>query len=94
MTTKLVKCASNHREIIKLGLSDGRRVKFLASMLGVVHDSLRYKCHLGNGGSIFMGQSCWQRRWSSLSNRPDVADKFATNGIVNHRSRIARSTRY
>ena len=50
MTTKLVKWASNHREIIKLGLSDGRRVKFLASMLGVVHDSLRYECHLGNVG--------------------------------------------
>ena len=51
MTTKLVKCASNHREIIKLGLSDGRRVKFLASMLGGVYDSLRYECHLGNVGS-------------------------------------------
>ena len=61
MTTKLVKCASNHREIIKLGLSDGRRVKFLASMLGVVHDSLRYEWHLGNVG--------YNQRWRHSSIR-------------------------
>ena len=50
MTTKLMICASNQREITKLGLSDGRRVNFLKSMLEVVHGSLRYEFHLRNLG--------------------------------------------
>ena len=50
MTTNLAKWASNDGQIIKSGLSDGRRAKFLPSVVGVVYDWLRYECHLGNVG--------------------------------------------
>ena len=46
MTTKLVKWASNDGQIIKSGLSDGRRAIFLPSVVGVVYNRLRYECHL------------------------------------------------
>ncbi len=51
MTRKLVKWASNDGQIIKSGLSDGRRAKFLPSVVGFAYDWLRYECHLGNVGS-------------------------------------------
>jgi hypothetical protein len=50
MTRKLVKWASNDGQIIKSGLSDGRRAKFLPSVVGFAYDWLRYECHLGNVG--------------------------------------------
>ncbi|HIN72740.1 MAG TPA: hypothetical protein EYM98_09215, partial [Dehalococcoidia bacterium] len=50
MTTNLATLASNNGQIIKSGLSDGRRAKFLPSVVGVVYDWLRYECHLGNVG--------------------------------------------
>ena len=50
MTTNLAKWASNNGQIIKSGLSDDRRAKFLPSVVGVVYDWLRYECHLGNVG--------------------------------------------
>ena len=50
MTKKLVKWASNDGQIIKSGMSDGRRVKFLWSVVGVDYDWLRYECHLWNVG--------------------------------------------
>ena len=49
--TKLVKWASNDGQIIKSGLSDGRRAKFLPSVVGFAYDLLRYECYLGNIGS-------------------------------------------
>jgi hypothetical protein len=36
--TKLVKWASNDGQIIKSGLSDGRRAKFLPSVVGFAYD--------------------------------------------------------
>jgi len=41
-----------HRDgqIIKSGLPNGRKGKFLPSVVGVVYDLLRYECHLGNVG--------------------------------------------
>ena len=50
MTTNLATLASNNGQIIKSGLSDGRRAKFLPSVVGVVYDWLRYEYHLGNVG--------------------------------------------
>ena len=50
MTTKLVKWDSNDGQIIKSGLSDGRRVKFPPSVVGFAYDLLRYECYLGNIG--------------------------------------------
>ena len=52
MTRKLGKWASNDGQIIKSGLSDGGRVKFIPSVVGTVYDLLRYECHLGNVGLI------------------------------------------
>jgi hypothetical protein len=48
--TKLVKWASNDGQIIKSGLSDGRRAKFLPSVVGFAYDWLRIEGHLGNVG--------------------------------------------
>ena len=48
MTRKLVKWASNDGQIIKSGLSDGRRAKFIPSVVEVVYDWLRIGGHLGN----------------------------------------------
>lgn len=42
------KWASNNGQIIKSGLSDGRRTKFLPSVVVLAYDWLRYECHLGN----------------------------------------------
>ena len=50
MTTKLVKWASNDGQIIKSGLSDGRRAKIFPSVVGFAYHWLRYECHLGNIG--------------------------------------------
>ena len=44
------KWASNNGQIIKSGLSDGRRANFLPSVVGLAYDWLRYECHLGNIG--------------------------------------------
>ena len=45
-------------QIIKSGLSDGRRTKFLPSVVGVVYDLFRYECHLGNVGlDVIWGMS-------------------------------------
>ncbi len=52
MTTKLVKWASNDGQIIKSGLSDGRRATFLPSVAEFAYDGLRIDGYLGNVGSI------------------------------------------
>jgi len=52
MTTNLAKWVSNNGKIIESGLSDGRRAKFLPSVVGVVYDWLRIGGHLGNVGLI------------------------------------------
>ena len=51
MTTKLVKWASNVGQITKSEQSDGRRAKFLPSVVGLTYDWLRFECYLGNFGS-------------------------------------------
>ena len=50
MTTKLVKWASNDGQIIKSGLSDGRRAIFLPSVAEFTYDWLRIDGYLGNVG--------------------------------------------
>ena len=50
MTRKLVKWASNDGQIIKSRLSDGRRAKFLPSVVVFVYGRLRIEGHLGNVG--------------------------------------------
>ncbi len=50
MTTNLAKWASNDGQIIKSGLSDGSRAKFLPSVVGSGYDLLRYERYLGNIG--------------------------------------------
>ncbi len=50
MTTKVVNWGSNNGQIIKSGLQNDRRAKFLTSVVGFVYDWLRYECHLGNVG--------------------------------------------
>ncbi len=50
MTTKLVKWASNDGQIIKSGLSDGRREIFLPSVAKFAYDWLRIDGYLGNVG--------------------------------------------
>jgi len=44
------KVSSNDGQIIKSGLSDGRRAKFLPSVVGFAYDWLRIEGHLGNVG--------------------------------------------
>ena len=51
MTTNLAKWASNNGQIIKSGLPNDRRAKFLPSVVGFAYDLLRYECYLGNIGS-------------------------------------------
>ncbi len=51
MTTKLVNFASNDGQIIKSGLSDGRRAIFLPSVAEFAYDWLRIDGYLGNLGS-------------------------------------------
>jgi hypothetical protein len=50
MTTKLVNWASNDGQIIKSGLSDGRRATFLPSVAEFAYDGLRIDGYLGNAG--------------------------------------------
>ena len=50
MTTNLAKWASNNGQIIKSGLPNDRRAKFLPSVVGFAYDLLRYECYLGNIG--------------------------------------------
>jgi len=50
LTKNLAKRASNNGQIIKMGLSDGRRAKFLPTVVGVVYDWLRIGGHFGNAG--------------------------------------------
>ena len=56
MTTNLAKWASNNGQIIKSGLPNDRRAKFLPSVVGFAYDLLRYECYLGNIGSNFLLQ--------------------------------------
>ena len=46
MTTILAKWASNNGQIIKSGLSDGRREKFLPLVVGGIYDWRRIGVHL------------------------------------------------
>ncbi len=50
MTTNLAKWASNNGQIIKSGLPNDRRAKFLPSVVGFAYDLLRCECYLGNIG--------------------------------------------
>ncbi len=52
MTTNLAKWASNNGQIIKSGLPNDRRAKFLPSVVGFAYDLLRYEYYLGNIGII------------------------------------------
>ena len=52
MTTNLAKWAPNNGQIIKSGLSDGRRAKFLPSVAGYDYYWLRTGGYLGNVGYI------------------------------------------
>ena len=52
MATKLAKLASNDGQIIKSGLSDGRRAKFLPPVVELAYDWLRIEGHLGNVGLV------------------------------------------
>ena len=52
MTTNLAKWASNNGQIIKSGLPNDRRAKFLPSVVGFAYDLLRYEYYLGNIGYI------------------------------------------
>ena len=55
MTTNLAKWASNNGQIIKSGLPNDRRAKFLPSVVGFAYDLLRYEYYLGNIG-LFLGE--------------------------------------
>lgn len=59
MTTKLVKWASNDGQIIKSGLSDGRRAIFLPSVAECTHDWLRNDGYLGNVGLLADSKRPW-----------------------------------
>ncbi|HJP22986.1 MAG TPA: hypothetical protein QF861_15665, partial [Alphaproteobacteria bacterium] len=48
----LAKWASNNGQIIKSGLPNDRRAKFLPSVVGFAYDLLRYECYLGNIGLL------------------------------------------
>ena len=50
MTTNLAKWASNNGQIIKSGLPNDRRAKFLPSVDGSAYDLFRYECYLENIG--------------------------------------------
>ena len=59
MTTNLAKWASNNGQIIKSGLPNDRRAKFLPSVVGFAYDLLRYEYYLGNIGLDAYGRrSC------------------------------------
>jgi hypothetical protein len=48
MTTNLAKSASNNGQIIKSGLPNDRRAKFLPSVAVIAYDWLRIEVYLGN----------------------------------------------
>jgi hypothetical protein len=50
MTTNLAKRTSDNGQIIKSGLPNDRRAKFLPSLAGLAYDWLRIGGHLGNVG--------------------------------------------
>ena len=50
MTTKMANWFSEHDQIIKLGLSDGRRAKFLSSAIARSYDWPQNGDYLGNVG--------------------------------------------
>jgi hypothetical protein len=52
MTGIMGKWASNNGQIIKSGLPNDRRAKFLSSVVGIACDWLRYEGHLGNVGYV------------------------------------------
>ena len=72
MTTNLAKWASNNGQIIKSGLPNDRRAKFLPSVVGFAYDLLRYECYLGNIGLI------WRRRVQGNGGKPIVGVKRNT----------------
>ena len=57
MTTNLAKWAPNNGQIIKSGLSDGRRAKFLPSVAGYDYYWLRTGGYLGNVGLVTLRRS-------------------------------------
>ena len=57
MTTNLAKWAPNNGQIIKSGLSDGRRAKFLPSVAGYDYYWLRTGGYLGNVGLFKFSRS-------------------------------------
>ena len=59
MTTNLAKWAPNNGQIIKSGLSDGRRAKFLPSVAGYDYYWLRTGGYLGNVGLMLPMESEW-----------------------------------
>ena len=50
MTRKMAQWPSEHGQIIKSGLPNARRAKFLPSVVGFAYELLRYECYLGNIG--------------------------------------------
>ena len=72
MTTNLAKWAPNNGQIIKSGLSDGRRAKFLPSVAGYDYYWLRTGGYLGNVGLIKLSKP----EKSGKSRRPGhIVDK-------------------
>ena len=63
MTTNLAKWAPNNGQIIKSGLSDGRRAKFLPSVAGYDYYWLRTGGYLGNVG-LNKNKRRIQREWN------------------------------
>ena len=47
MVEIFAKWPSNNGQIIKSGLPNDRRAKFLSSVVGFAYDLLRYECYLG-----------------------------------------------
>ena len=69
MTTNLAKWAPNNGQIIKSGLSDGRRAKFLPSVAGYDYYWLRTGGYLGNVGTInttFKTRIIWEKKCATL----------------------------
>ena len=68
MTTNLAKWAPNNGQIIKSGLSDGRRAKFLPSVAGYDYYWLRTGGYLGNVGLTIRNNS-WNLNTIMLLNK-------------------------
>ena len=71
MTTNLAKWAPNNGQIIKSGLSDGRRAKFLPSVAGYDYYWLRTGGYLGNVGLKLLNEALGH---ASISARVVVVD--------------------